>query len=104
VADAFLLLPAGLFLERAFVLHDDPLLDQDALILIFAVFQHLELLPILPEMARVQGQGLLRALIVVLKSLVEVGGLVDGTQEHRVHQILPVHNHTPEGTLGILPV
>ena len=76
------------------MLHDNPLLDKDALVFGVAVVKHLELFYILSQMASVKRKGLLCPFVVILKCFVEVGSLIYAVQEHRVDQVFTVNNST----------
>jgi hypothetical protein len=58
--------------------HKEPLFEKNLLFFIFNMYQHLILIIILAEAVSLERQSLICILIVILQSLIETGGLIDG--------------------------
>lgn len=63
--------------------------------------EHLVLIIILFQAVCLEWQCLISILIVIFKSLVKAGCLINGSEEHRVNQVLPVNDAALNGSLGV---
>ena len=78
--------------------------QEDPLLLILNMHDHLVLISILPETIGLERERLVSVLIVVLKGLVKAGGLIHSAEEYWVYQVLAIDDSPLDRSLGVLPL
>jgi hypothetical protein len=80
------------------------LFQEDPLLLILHMHDHLVLISILPETIGLERERLVSVLIIVFKGLVKAGGLVHSAKEYWVYQVLAIDDSPLDRSLGVLPL
>ena len=78
--------------------------QEDPLLLILHMHNHLVFISILPETIGLERERLISVFIVIFKGLVKAGCLVHSSKEYWVYQVLAIDDSTLDRSLGILPL